>query len=195
MKLRINKQELLEILQQWNRFMHRKVRLVACGGTAMTLLNVKDSTKDVDFMVPEIGEYDYLISVIKDLGYTNIRGYGWQRPGENFIFDLFQGKAIHTTELLASPLEEGRHSVYEVLNRIEIFILNDYDLISSKMMRGEGVDFDDCLALLKAHEEQIDLDKLRMCFNELVAYDISEDRIKGNMDMLLQRFSGGEHYG
>ena len=155
----------------------------------MTLLNVKESTKDVDFIVPEISEYRYLISMLKDLGYTNIRGAGWQRSGEIFIFDLFQGKSIHTTELLESPLLEGRFSVYEQLSRIDILILNDYDLISSKMMRGSSVDFEDCLALLTAHKDEIDLGKLRTHFYELAQYDISEDRIKRNIDVLLQRFA------
>jgi len=172
--------------------LRRKVRLVACGGTALTLLNVKESTKDVDFMVPDFREYQYLISTIKDLGYQNTRGHGWQRPEEVFIFDLFKGKSIHTTELLYSPLLEGHHAVYAVLSQISILILNDYDLISSKLMRGEGVDFDDCLALLRAHQQQIDVERLRKHFRELVQYDIAENRLKGNCDLLLQRFSQGD---
>jgi hypothetical protein len=59
MEYRLNKDSLLDILQQWNQFLRRKVRLIACGGTAMTLLNVKESTKDVDFMVPDAREYAY----------------------------------------------------------------------------------------------------------------------------------------
>lgn len=195
MKYHLNKADLLKVMRQWNSFLRRKVRLVACGGTALTLLDVKESTKDVDFMVPDSGEYQYLISTIKDLGYKNTRGHGWQRPGEIFIFDLFRGKSIHTTELLHSPLLEGQHAVYAVLSRINILILNDYDLISSKLMRGEGVDFDDCLALLMAHRQQIDVERLQKHFLELVQYDIAEDRLKGNCDWLLQRFSQGEHSG
>ena len=68
MKYRLTSQDLLEILVKWNRFLRRKVRLVACGGTAMTLLGVKESTKDVDFIVPENSDYVYLISVFKGFG-------------------------------------------------------------------------------------------------------------------------------
>ena len=61
MEYRLNRNELLDNLREWNRYLRRKVHLIACGGTAMTLLGVKPSTKDVDFMVPNIMEYEYLI--------------------------------------------------------------------------------------------------------------------------------------
>ena len=49
MNNRLNKHQLFEVLSLWNNFLRRRVHLVACGGTAMTLLEVKPSTKDVDF--------------------------------------------------------------------------------------------------------------------------------------------------
>ena len=109
MEYRINKQTLLDELGQWNGFIKRKVHLIACGGTALTLLDIKPSTKDVDFMVPVETEYTYLIKVLRDLGYEQKTGSGWQKKGGIFIFDIFQGKRIHTTELLESPLDEGKH--------------------------------------------------------------------------------------
>ena len=45
MESRIDSQALLEVMALWNRFLRRKVHLIACGGTAMTLLQVKPSTK------------------------------------------------------------------------------------------------------------------------------------------------------
>ena len=69
MKYRLNKQTLTVLLGQWNALLRRKVHLVACGGTALTLMDIKLSTKDVDFMVPVEPEYRYLIKTLKDLGY------------------------------------------------------------------------------------------------------------------------------
>ena len=65
MEYRIDKQTLFDVMEQWNSFLRRKVHLIACGGTAMTLLQVKPSTKDVDFMIPKANEYDYLIKILK----------------------------------------------------------------------------------------------------------------------------------
>ena len=56
MVYRINKQGLLDTMSAWNGFLKRKVHLIACGGTALTFLNVKASTKDIDLRVPETGD-------------------------------------------------------------------------------------------------------------------------------------------
>ncbi len=157
----------------------------------MTLLGVKASTKDVDFMVPATSEHGYLVKQLQDLGYKRVTGSGWQRKGEAFQFDLFSGNRIHTTELLASPLEYGRHTLLKEYSHLFVAILNDYDLISSKLMRGTSVDFDDCLGLVEAHQGEIDLSKLAYHFNKLVDYEVAEKRIRPHMDlfqkMLKQR--------
>jgi hypothetical protein len=186
MEYRLNKSRLLEILREWNRFLQRKVHLIACGGTAMTLMGVKPSTKDVDFMVPNDREYAYLIKHLQALGYRLATGSGWKRVGEDFQFDLFRGNRIHTTELLKSPLAEGGHSIFWEFSHLYIGILNDYDLIVSKLMRGTTVDFEDCQSLAEAHLTTIDMGRLISHFYEMISYDVSEDRIKLNMDHLLQ---------
>jgi hypothetical protein len=182
---RLTKEQLLDELTQWNHFLKRKVRLIACGGTAMTLLGVKPSTKDVDFMAPDLKEYEYLIKVMQSLGYKPATASGWQRDNQQFRFDIFPGKHIHTTELLVSPLEQGRNVPFKKFSRLYIGILNDYDLISSKLMRGTSVDFEDCLNLVQAHSGYIDIEKLIDHFNELVDYDISEIRVRPHMNSFL----------
>ena len=89
-------------------FLPGKVRIVACGGTALTLLGFKDSTKDVDLMVPDEREYRTFTTILRELGYKRIGGNNWQSESDSlFILDIFQGNRIHTTELLESPLIEG----------------------------------------------------------------------------------------
>ena len=186
MEYRLDKNRLLEILGGWNRFLKRKVHLIACGGTAMTLIGVKPSTKDVDFMSPEVREYNYLVKQLKALDYRKVTGSGWKRDGENFQFDIFFGNRIHTTELLESPLGEGRHSILKEFSHLYIGILNDYDLIASKLMRGTRVNFEDCLGLAEARGEEIDIKRLIHHFHEMVSYDVAEDRLKSNIDHFLE---------
>jgi len=186
MEHRLNKNRLLETLEEWNRFLKRKVRLIACGGTAMTLIGVKPSTKDVDFMTPELVEYNYLIKQLKALDYKRVSGSGWKRKGEEFQFDLFSGNRIHTTELLESPLNEGRHSLLKEFSHLYVGILNDYDLISSKLMRGTNVDFEDCVSLAQARGEKINIEKLIGHFYELVSYDVVEKRLRPNIGYFLE---------
>ncbi len=184
---RLDSSELFGILQDWNQYLRKRVQLIACGGTAMTLQGVKPSTKDIDFMVPENKEREYLLKTLKDLGYENVTQYGWQRPGEQFRFDLFRENYIHTTGLLLSPLIPGRNTQIMRYSRLYVGILNDYDLIVSKLVRGSRVDFDDCVMLVRAHISELNIDTLVAHFNELISYDISEQRIKKNIDHLLER--------
>jgi hypothetical protein len=185
MEYRIDKQALLDVMEEWNRFLREKVHLIACGGTAMTLLGVKASTKDIDFMVPILAERQHLINILKQLGYEESTGYGWQRKGEIFRFDLFMGNKIHTTELLESPLEKENHTLLKQYSRLYIGILNEYDLIVSKLFRGTDVDFEDCLMLVRSNRS-IDIDRLKRHYDELVSYDVSEQRIGAHIDHFIE---------
>lgn len=72
-------------------------------------------------------------------------------------------------------------------SQLYIGILNDYDLISSKLMRGTGVDFEDCLRLVEARRGEINIEMLTHHFHELVRYDVGEDRLRPNIDLFLER--------
>lgn len=195
MEYKLNKQTLLDVMGHWNGFLKRKVHLIACGGTALTLLDIKPSTKDIDFMVPVEQEYNYLIKILKDLGYEQTTASGWQKTGDMFIFDMFHGKRIHTTELLESPLKEGNHVLLKEFSHLYIGILNEYDLIVSKLFRGTEVDFEDCMMLIKAREDIIDINRIEQHFKELAKYDISEKRIAGNLEHLLSLIRKENHNG
>ncbi len=185
MNYRLNTKDLLETIGAWNGFLRRKIHLIACGGTALTLLGVKDSTKDVDFIVPADSEYKYLIRTLKDLGYKQVTEAGWSR-GDWYIIDLFRGKTIHTTELLESSLKEDNHIFLKEYSRIYIGILNFYDLIISKLMRGTTVDFQDCFALVKARKEEIDPNVLSERFLKTSKYDVSEERVNKNLEYFFK---------
>ncbi len=184
MEYRINKEWLLDIISGWDSFLKKKVHLIACGGTALTLLGIKPSTKDVDLLVPNIDEYKYLTVILSQLGYKAATGAGWGKDG-GFIFDLFKGKAIHTTELLESPLQKGNNMPVKEFSRIYIGILNYYDIIISKIFRATTVDIDDCLLLLKSRRAEIDFRRLVSRFRETAAFDISEDRVNKQFDSFI----------
>ncbi len=142
-----------------------------------------------------IGEYNHLIKQIKSLGYAQVTASGWERQGEPFRFDLFRGNFIHTTELLQSPLEDKQHTCLMEFSRLYIGVLNEYDLIVSKLMRGTQVDYDDCLMLTRAHREKLDIDHLVEHYRELVSYDISEQRIGPHIDRFIEVLKENDLYG
>ncbi len=177
--MRIDKTGLLDSISVWNNFVGRKIKLVACGGTAMTLLEVKVSTKDIDLMVPDEKEYQALLSNLIKSGYKQTTGSGWAKDGV-FVYDIYCGNRIHTTELIESPLLQGNSFLVKEFTKIELRVLNYYDLITSKLMRGTGVDHDDCTMLAEAKRKEIDFEKLESRFKETVSYDISEERVLQN---------------
>ncbi|MEI8011463.1 MAG: DUF6036 family nucleotidyltransferase [Candidatus Omnitrophota bacterium] len=182
MEYRLNKEDLFRSMTAWNGFLKKKVHLIACGGTAMTLLGVKESTRDVDFLVPVEAEYRYLLKTLEQLGYVSASGHGWKRPGELYIFDLFRGKSVFTTELLDSPLDHGRHTLIKELTHLYIGVLNHEDLIISKIFRCSSVDVEDCVMLLKSLVTEVDIAVLKCRFQETAKYDITEEKMLRNWD-------------
>jgi len=185
MQYRLDQEGLLNIVSAWDGFLNKKVHLIGCGGTALTLLGVKDSTKDIDFIIPQEAEYGYLIRVLKDLGYKSVSGAGWRRNG-GYIFDFFKGKKVHTTELLDSPLDEGKHILLKEFSHVYLGILNYYDIIISKLFRGLTLDTEDCLSLVKAKKDQVNLDFLKERFLRTSSFDVSEEKVNKNLERFLE---------
>ncbi|MBI2119313.1 MAG: hypothetical protein HYT97_06780 [Elusimicrobia bacterium] len=184
-KYRVDKEWLWLVLEGWSNYLPRKIHLVACGGTALTLQDIKPSTKDVDFLVPIKEEYDSLIYTIRKLGYENTTGFGWSR-GDSLVFDLFPGSRVYITELLESPLKRGNHTLIKKFKKITVCLLNDYDLIITKMFRGSVVDIEDCLSLIRNRGKNINIQKLVSRYKETAQYDVNPERMNQNLDALLR---------
>lgn len=184
MEYRLDKNRLLDILSAWDGYLNKRVHLVACAGTALTLMDIKESTKDIDLLIPVEDEYKYLVGILRDLGYERKTGAGWSRD-DGFIFDLYAGKAIFTTELLESPLIRGNNIPLKEFAHIYLGILNYYDLLISKIFRGTTVDMDDCLALFKVKQKEIDMGRLKNKFYETSSYDVSDQKNKRNFQNFL----------
>lgn len=184
MDYRTNRNNLLKTLRMWNSFLHRKIHLIACGGTALTLLNIKESTKDIDFIVPIESEHDYLIKILKDLGYSQKSSSGWSRD-DVYVFDLFKGNKVHTTNLLEPPLQEGNNIYISEFTNIYLGVLNYSDIIITKLFRSSGVDIEDCLKLMKHKKNEINIIQLKERYIETARYDVSEDKVITNLETFI----------
>lgn len=191
MNTRISKHQLLETLGIWNTFLKRRVHLIACGGTALTLLDIKDSTKDIDLIVPKEQEYDYLIHTLKHIGYAQKTGAGWARDN-GFVFDLFKGERVHTTQLLESPLKEGNNILFKEYSKIYLGVLNYYDIIITKLFRSSSADIDDCMILAKKKSKEIAINKLIARCKETASYDVSEDKVNRNLENFIDLLAGND---
>jgi hypothetical protein len=76
-----DKSALLEFLEVFDGDLTRKVTLVAVGGTAMTLLDLKPSTIDIDFTIPssDLSEFERALK-------NNPPGFRVHRWADGYVF-------------------------------------------------------------------------------------------------------------
>jgi hypothetical protein len=133
---RLDKSELFNLLKIFDEEASKHVCLVAVGGTAMTLLDLKLSTKDIDFTVPEKdkAEFDRIRSVIP---------HGYQ-------IDVWTNGTIFCLTLLDDYL--SRSSGIKNFNKIELRALHPVDIVVSKIARLDSADIEDIKACIKKYK-------------------------------------------
>jgi len=183
-KYRISSVDLLDTLENWDSLMNFRVRLIACGGTALTLLNIKESTKDIDLIVPETSEYNKLMKFLKALNYR-FKGNGLVHEDDPyFIYQFWCGNKVFTTDLLESPLKENKHILINRWTHIYLGALNLTDLIITKMFRGTPGDREDSIAAFSTG--QVDAEKLLESYSEAARYDLNPEKVMQNFGYLVE---------
>ena len=183
-KYRLSANDLLDTLDNWNSLMNFRVHLIACGGTALTLLKIKDSTRDIDFTVPMQKEYDRLMKFLRDLGYEEKGGGLAHNDDPHFIYQVWRGNKVFTTDLLDSPLDPGNHILIKRWSHIYLAALNLTDLIITKMFRGTSVDRDDCIAAFATG--QVKAEELLERYSETARYDLNPKKMMKNFVYLAE---------
>ena len=183
-KYRLSDNDLLDTLDNWNSLMNFRVRLIACGGTALTLLKIKDSTRDIDFTVPMQKEYDRLMKFLGDLGYEEKGGGLAHDDDPHFIYQFWLGNKVFTTDLLDSPLDPGKHILIKRWSHIYLGALNLKDLIITKMFRGTSVDRDDCIAAFATG--QVKAEELFERYSKTARYDLNPEKMMKNFVYLAE---------
>jgi hypothetical protein len=177
-KYRITDRELIQTIDNWEHLINFKVNLIGCGGTALTLLKIKDSTKDIDFIVPIDKEYERLMKFLRSLGYEE-KGGGLAHPDDPyFLYQFWVGNRVFITDLLDSPLEPGKNIPIKKWRHIYLGAPNLQDIIITKMFRGIQVDVDDCVAAFATSE--IDPEELLKRYVEAAKYDLNPEKMIQN---------------
>jgi hypothetical protein len=184
-RYRFTGNDLIQTLEQWEHLLTFRVHLIACGGTALTLLGIKQSTKDADFVVPIRRECERLKAFLVKLGYSE-RGGGLSHSEQPFfLFQFWPGNRVFTTDLLHSPLEPERHIVLRKWRHVYLGALSLIDLIITKMMRGTGTDVNDSIAAFATG--QVDAEMLLQEYLEAARYDLNPDKAMRNFVRLTQK--------
>lgn len=136
--------KLLDLLGAIDKELSRRIVVVAVGGTAMTLMDTKPSTIDVDVTIQ--GE-DY---------HEFERAKNMVQPG--FHVDIFSDGVVLVTVLPDDYLEKSKPIVTKLKN-IDLRALNPVDIIITKLARLDDRDMQDiesCITKFKITRKQIE---------------------------------------
>ncbi|MEM0360612.1 MAG: DUF6036 family nucleotidyltransferase [Candidatus Diapherotrites archaeon] len=168
MSSEIGKQKLFELLEELDKELNRKIRVVAVGGTAMTLLGLKNSTIDIDLDVSG-KDRETIAKAIKNLA-------------SGYRIDLFSNGLVFSQQLPEDYAEKAI-PVRKKFEYIELLALSPLDIIVSKIARLSERDWQDiqaCIKKAKLSKEQV---RKRAEKVEVVG---SEEKYKNNLEKVLE---------
>jgi len=137
--------------------LNEPLELFAIGGTATVLKNIKESTKDIDFLTDESYEK---IKKLFDLA-------GLKEESSNKMCNIWRLGSIridifYDGFIMGIPFpddwKEKSEKIKEI-GKIKLYILNWYDLIITKISRSEKRDIDDSIAIITS--QKLDFEFLR----------------------------------
>jgi hypothetical protein len=178
----INADELYALLESISKYIDREVDLYALGGTALTILGIKRSTMDIDINIESADDHGYICRIFSDLGFEN-QGNRWFTQ-EGLAFDLFYGSNLLGTDLLPDCTEKSRF--IRRFGRINLYTLHLYDIIISKLARGDPRDFEDIRSIFE--NEKIDLEELVSRYQQTMESSVVKDARQKLLDMIELKF-------
>jgi hypothetical protein len=165
----IDKSRLLDFLREIDREMPSHITLVAAGGTALTLRDVKLSTRDVDFTGPreDIALFDRVQKSIP---------HGWKIDtwADGWVFDQ-----------RLPPDYLAKSKSMKRFKNIELRALDPLDIVVTKIGRLEARDFEDieeCIHRFKLTKSDV---KKRASQLEHLS---NVDDFEYHLSLVLQRF-------
>lgn len=182
-KEEINVKKLLELLQSISKYVDLKIKIYALGGTALTLLNIKKSTLDIDINIDTNKEHEYISRLFEQIGFEKVGSIRWITQ-EGLAFDVFHGSNILGTNLLPDCLNLSKF--INSFGYIELYTLSLQDIIISKLARGDSRDFDDIKAIFK--KEKINLQELVNRYKKTMEVSIVPEYKQKLLDLIEIKF-------
>jgi len=134
----IGPEKLMESIREFDSYLTRDIAITAVGGTALTLLGKKESTKDIDLCFKTEADQDRFLKIAERLGYKLQSG---RLVGHGLIIDLFTGGYIFCVQLPSDYQKKATE--IRKMRRIHLFSLAPLDLIITKTARLNERDLED----------------------------------------------------
>ena len=165
----LDKSALFNLLKNFDEETTRKIVLVAVGGTAMTLLDLKASSIDIDFTVPcsDMPEFDRI---------RNSVPHGYK-------IDVWPDGAVFCTTLPDDYLDRSSNIIS--FEKILLKALHPVDIVVTKIGRLDNRDIEDigdCIKKCSIKKEDLEKRALN------VIYVFNEENYKYNLQWTLKKF-------
>lgn len=165
----ISRDDLLGFLKGLDKRIKSRTTMVAVGGTAMVLMGLKESTKDVDFCVDSQNDYRIIRKIKSD-----------------FRVDLFYNGYIFCLQLPEDYIRRAR-ALKTGLKMLNIKILSPIDIVITKSSRLNQRDIEDIRAVIS--KKKISREKLVSRFNEVKkSWPSSDKTLEENFRFVLREF-------
>lgn len=153
-----------------SRYLYHEVQTYAHGGTALTLLGIKDSTKDVDFTFTRKDEFYELMAILKRMGYnptydlkTGNRSHSIRLEKEGSDVDIIDLHWPYWNNWRITKLIE-RDSIQKQYGKILLKLLDHNAIFLFKTYPVRVTDIDDLRTVIEKRE--LDEDRLIALLNE-----------------------------
>lgn len=177
----ITKLEDLNVFLNLLADLNEPIKLFAIGGTAMILKKIKESTKDIDFLTNErYGRIKKLFNLagLKEESQNKARNI-WRVKG--IRVDIFYDGFIMGINFPDDWIELSEK--IKEIGKVQLYILNWYDLIITKVARAEKRDIEDIIAIIKS--QKLNFDFLRERY-----YSIAETSLISDFDYKFKHLEG-----
>ena len=168
--MQIKKDKLISFLKEIDNELGSEIKLIAVGGTAMTLLGLKRSTIDVDFDLSE--------------GDSRVLKRTLEIVPHGFRVDIFTNGLIFSQQLPDNYLDKAIPIKVDFMS-IKLYVLNPIDIVVTKIGRLDDRDMQDieaCITRCKLEKEKI-IERANQ-----VEYIGNEKNYKINLKVVIKRF-------
>lgn len=148
--MEIGTKTLEETIIEFDKYLTRKTRIITVGGTALTLLGKKASTRDIDLCFTEERKAASFVQAAKKIGYRAETSN--KLIGRGIIIDVYSNGYIFCVQLLEDYSEKAVK--IRDFRKIELYALSPIDLLITKAARFNDRDKEDIMTIM--HNYQID---------------------------------------
>ncbi|MGI0066532.1 MAG: DUF6036 family nucleotidyltransferase [Nitrosotalea sp.] len=170
MSSEIDNSKLFDFLEELDKEVTRDIIIVAAGGTAMTLLQTKPSTIDVDFTIPgeDYGEFERVLKLVS----------------HGFKVDTYKDGAVFSQILPADYINKSK-IIKTKMKNITLKALSPLDIVITKIGRLNDRDKEDiktCIRKFKITKDQV-IERAKQ-----VEYVGREENYEINLQYTLRNF-------